>query len=275
MASERPESSRLAASTTLAASERIVVHDLGRLAYADALALQRSAHAEVIADRERGAVAPMPVFLLEHDPPVITVSRRPGAAEHLLATPELLAEHGVTLAETDRGGDITYHGPGQLIAYPILDLNRLGFRVHGYMRWLESIVIETIASFGVVGHRDHCATGVWVGGEVDASASAVDNAAETPSCADAARGGRKICAMGVRVARWVAMHGLALNVQPDMRHFGLIVPCGLVGRPVTSLTLETGMAPPMDLVKRRLADAFVRAADGITLSAEADGSADR
>jgi lipoate-protein ligase B len=172
MASERPESSRLATSTTLAASERIVVHDLGRLAYADALALQRSAHAEVIADRERGAVAPMPVFLLEHDPPVITVSRRPGAAEHLLATPELLAEHGVTLAETDRGGDITYHGPGQLIAYPILDLNRLGFRVHGYMRWLESIVIETIASFGVVGHRDHCATGVWVGGEVDASASA-------------------------------------------------------------------------------------------------------
>ncbi len=251
---------------TLASSDRVVVRDLGRMAYADALALQRQTHAEVLTNREQAEsgrpLQPMPVLLLEHDPPVITVSRRPGAADHLLATPELLAAHGVTVAETDRGGDITYHGPGQLIAYPILDLNRLGLRVHGYMRWLEAIVIETIASFGVVGHRDHCATGVWVGGEPPREMTAGDDDAPA-ACADPSRGGRKICAMGVRVARWVSMHGLALNVQPAMEHFGLIVPCGLVGRPVTSLALECGVAPPMDLVKRRLAESFVRAASGV------------
>jgi lipoyl(octanoyl) transferase len=239
----------------LASSPLVEVRDLGRLGYDDALALQRATQAEVIAARERAIPAPMPVFLLEHDPPVITVSRRPGAAEHLVATPEMLAQFGVTVAETDRGGDITYHGPGQLVAYPILDLNRLGLRVHSYMRWLEQVVIDTIAGYGVVGDRDACATGVWVGGEPSASDGA--------SCADGApvlRSGRKICAMGVRVARWVSMHGLALNVATDLRHFGLIVPCGLVGRPVTSLAVECATPPSMAEVKRRMAEVFVEAA---------------
>lgn len=221
-------------------SERLAFRDLGRIRYADALALQRETHARTVAARE-GAPEPMTVYLLEHDPPVITVSRRPGAAAHLLATPEALARAGVEVEETDRGGDITYHGPGQLVVYPIVDLNRLGLRIHGYMRLLEQVVIDAVAAFGVVGRRDEGATGVWVGGEEGA-------------------GGRKLCAMGVRVSRWVAMHGFALNVAPNLAHFGLIVPCGLVGRPVTSLAAELGdRQPSMDEVKRVVAETLVAA----------------
>ncbi|MBL9121668.1 MAG: lipoyl(octanoyl) transferase LipB [Phycisphaerae bacterium] len=238
-------------------SELVEVRNLGRMAYPEALELQRGAHAAVLAAREAAGRLPMPIFLLEHDPPVITVSRRPGAADHLLATPELLAMQGVTIAETDRGGDITYHGPGQLIAYPILDLNRLGLRVHSYMRWLEQVVIDTIAGFGVQGHRDACATGVWVGGEPNYSSG---------TCA-APAGGRKICAMGVRVGRWVSMHGLALNVSTNLAHFGLIVPCGLVGRPVTSLAVECAAPPTMDEVKRAMALTFLAAAESTARAA--------
>jgi lipoyl(octanoyl) transferase len=230
------------------ASVPLAIRDLGRVAYADALELQRETHAALVASRET-APAPMTLFLLEHDPPVITVSRRPGASANLLATPERLASHGVTVAETDRGGDITYHGPGQLVAYPILDLNRLGLRIHSYMRLLEEIVVRTIARYGIRGHRDRCATGVWVGGN-----------AESEACGDGS--GRKICAMGVRVSRWATMHGLALNVATNLDHFGLIVPCGLVGRPVTSVAREMAPAAPppsMARVKADLADEFVRA----------------
>ncbi|MCP3905571.1 MAG: lipoyl(octanoyl) transferase LipB [Planctomycetes bacterium] len=213
------------------------VRDLGRMPYAEALQLQRRLQAQVIAGRARPG-APMHLLLVEHDPPVITVSRRRGARTHLLAAPESLAREGVEVAETDRGGDITYHGPGQLVAYPILDLNVLGLRLHSYMRFLEQIVIDTIEAFGVTGHRDACATGVWVGDGADA---------------------RKICAMGVRVSRWVSMHGLALNVTTNLEHFELIVPCGLVGREVTSLARETGeQCPSMDEVKRTLVERLLR-----------------
>ncbi len=236
-------------------SEHLLVRDLGRIGYEEALALQQSTHAALVESRDAGG-GPMTLFLLEHDPPVITVSRRPGAADHLVATPELLARHGVTVASTDRGGDITYHGPGQLVAYPILDLNRLDLRIHSYMRLLEEIVIGTVAEFGIVGHRDACATGVWVGG---------DPAPEPTSDLACGTGGRKICAMGVRVSRWCSMHGLALNVTTNLAHFGLIVPCGLAGRPVTSIAAElaaSGRAVPgMAEVKARLAARFVAAVE--------------
>ena len=124
------------------------------------------------------------------------------------------------MVETDRGGDITYHGPGQLVAYPILDLNLLGLRIHPYMRLLEEVVIRTLAEFGVQAGRDPEATGVWV-----------DPLQPTS---------RKIAALGVRLSRWCSMHGLALNVEPDLEHFGLIVPCGLHDRSVTSLRAELG-----------------------------------
>lgn len=199
----------------------------GRTAYTAAHELQQHHHAAVLAARETPASALPPelgrIILTEHDP-VITVTRRPGAADHILFSAQALAARGVAVHETDRGGDVTYHGPGQLVCYPIVDLNRLGLRIHEYMRALETAVIATLAAFGVEAHRDPDATGVWV----------------APPGAPAA----KICAMGVRVRRWVTMHGLAINIDPDMDHFGLIVPCGLTGRPVTSLRQIKGDACP-------------------------------
>lgn len=222
---------------------RLIVRDLGRVAYAEAFALQKELQQEVIARREQPADANPKalgyVLLVEHDPPVITVSRRKTARQHLIATPEQLAHAGVEVAETDRGGDITYHGPGQLVVYPIIDMNMLGLRMHGYMRLLEQCVIGTLAHFGIEGERDEAATGVWV------------------------KPGAKICAMGVRVSRWVTMHGLALNVTTNLQHFQLIVPCGLAGRPVTSMSqLLDEACPPMDAVKRAFVEQFRLAVAG-------------
>ncbi|MBU6210219.1 MAG: lipoyl(octanoyl) transferase LipB [Planctomycetes bacterium] len=208
-----------------------VIQDLGRIGYDEALAVQRALHERVVAARDGGPAEPMHLLVLEHDP-VVTVSRRPGAAANLLATPAMLERAGVSVRETDRGGDITYHGPGQLVAYAIFDLNRLGIGIHGHMRLLEEIVLGTLKTFGIEGCRDSTATGVWVGPE--------------PL--------RKICALGVRASRYVTMHGLALNVSPDLSHFRLIVPCGLVGRPVTSMAAELGdSCPRFDAVRDELA----------------------
>jgi lipoate-protein ligase B len=215
------------------------VKDLGRMSYACALELQRAAHAEVVAAREnRGQ---MQLLLVEHDPQVITVSRRPDASKNVLVSPQRLAQLGVECVETDRGGDVTWHGPGQLVAYPILDLERMGLRIHGYMRLLEETVIEVLADMGVAAHRDAKATGVWV------------RAKDQP-------GDLKICAMGVRVSRWVCMHGLALNVNPDLAAFNLIVPCGLTERGVTSMRECLGeKCPSMEHVKAKLAQKLSQA----------------
>jgi lipoyl(octanoyl) transferase len=207
--------------------------------YAEAFERQRAAHAAVLAAREAGAAEPGELLMVEHEP-VVTVSKRATAADNVLATPALLARHGVELAETDRGGDVTYHGPGQVVAYPIVDLNVLGLNLHAYMRLLEEAAIATLARWGLTGLRDPEATGVWLPG--------ADGRPE-----------RKIAAMGVRVRRWIAMHGLSLNVSPEMAHFGLIVPCGLVGRPVTSMRLELGTAtPPVAEVSAAVAEELQR-----------------
>lgn len=241
------------------ADRHIQFRDLGRLNYADAFALQKKLQAQVIEARAARAASPdtpppydndenLPTCLghllfVEHDPPVITLSRRKTARQHLIATPQQLSAAGVQVAETDRGGDITYHGPGQLVAYPIVDLNLLGLRLHGYMRLLEQIVIDTLAHFSINAHRDPEATGVWV---------PLPNSINTNSAPQS-----KICAMGVRVSRWVTMHGLALNVTTNLDHFNLIVPCGLIGRGVTSIQqLLNHQAPTMDQVKDALADQF-------------------
>jgi len=212
------------------------VVDLGRMAYGQAYEEQVRRVEAVRQARDAGAPVAGTILLVEHDP-VITVSRRAGARDHLVATPELLARNGVAVEETDRGGDITYHGPGQLVAYPILDLNLLNLGIHEYMRMLEGAVIQACAEFGIVGNRDPGCTGVWVARPAGPSA--------------------KICAMGVRVRRWVSMHGLALNVTTNLDHFALIVPCGLAGRPVTTLAGELGArCPPMERVKGALAAAL-------------------
>ena len=208
---------------TLASNEHVSVIDLGAMAYADALQLQRETHERVVA--ARNSRAPMTVFVLEHVPAVITVSRRPSAPANVLASDEVLAQHGIMRVETDRGGDVTYHGPGQLVVYPILDIERLGLRVHPYVRFLEQCVIDVLAADGLTGLRDTTATGVWIG---------VNGVAQ-----------RKIAAIGVRLSRYLA-------------HFKLINSCGL-NRAVTSIAAEIGeRTPTIEVVKDRVAEWFVR-----------------
>ena len=151
------------------ASGTVEIVDLGRIAYGPGYDAQQRHHAEVLGWRDevaasQGRATSRPlgrVLIVEHDP-VITISRRPGVADHLLASPELLASRGIATHETDRGGDITYHGPGQVVLYPIVDLKRSGIRVVEYVRLLEQAVIDTIAGYGIAGERDDEATGVWV-----------------------------------------------------------------------------------------------------------------
>ena len=247
----------------------LIFQRLGRVGYQRSYELQQRYVTTVQGWREHattestGPVAPAGiVLLLEHDP-VVTISNRPSAQGNLLASTVQLASAGVEVAMTDRGGDITYHGPGQLVAYPIVDLNRLHLRLHEYMRCLERAVIRVCNHFGVAAAADPEATGVWVGLPHE-NATKVDGA---PA--------RKICAMGIRVRQWVSLHGLALNVSTNLSHFGLIVPCGLVGRPVTSLRAELGdaacptMEQVMDKLTIELADALRCTSEPMSKSREA------
>ncbi len=151
---------------------------------------------------------PNTLFLLEHEP-VITLGRNAHEA-HLLTSRENIANQGVALHEVDRGGDVTYHGPGQLVAYPILDLNQWKRSLNWYLRELEQVIIDQLAQYGIEASREPNYTGVWVG-----------NA--------------KVAAIGIGVRKWVTFHGIALNINPNMSHFGLIVPCGIQDKSVTSL----------------------------------------
>jgi lipoyl(octanoyl) transferase len=221
----------------------IDVIDLGRLSYVAAYQEQVRHHELVLAARDPASPGPRGrVLCVEHDP-VITVSRRAGAMRHVLASPESLAREGVEVRETDRGGDVTDHGPGQVVIYPIIDLNAFRLGLHDYMRMLEECVVRACASFGIVGERDPGATGVWVR----------RNAHEgTGSLA-------KLCAFGVRVRKWVSMHGLAVNVDTSLSHFQLIVPCGLAGRPVTSMRELLGeRCPSMRSVRDAVVSELVR-----------------
>jgi lipoyl(octanoyl) transferase len=236
----------------------IPVIDLGRMAYRQAYALQARTLEEVVESRDSGAPELGRILLVEHDP-VVTVSARPGAGLHVVASAGELAAAGVAVEETDRGGDVTYHGPGQLVVYPIIDLNACGLRLHEYMRLLEQTIIDTCEIFGVAAGRDGCATGVWVGRAEAGVNGVAQTCGHTPGDASAVAGGRKICAMGLRVRRWVSMHGLALNVTTNLAHFQLIVPCGLAGRQVTSLRAELGeRCPPMHRVKDALIEQLRR-----------------
>ncbi|MCA9280099.1 MAG: lipoyl(octanoyl) transferase LipB [Phycisphaeraceae bacterium] len=215
------------------------VIDLGRMPYADAYEIQQQHHARILENRGTPDASVGTILLVEHDP-VITVSKRPSAQNNLVASSQLLQQMGVDVQSTDRGGDITYHGPGQIVAYPIIDLNAIGVNLHEYMRRLEEAVIRTCAHWGISGERDPTATGVWV-----RQLHGSDQRA-------------KIAAMGVRVRRWITMHGLSLNVETNLQHFDLIVPCGLIGRPVTSMQqlLDTRM-PSMEDVKAELSHHLV------------------
>lgn len=211
----------------------LTVIDLGRCAYLPAHEKQLEIHRQVVEGEVPGGL-PGAVILVEHDP-VITVSRRAQGSNHLLAAPAQLAKLGIEVQTTDRGGDITYHGPGQLVAYPILRLADMKLNVGGYLRWLEEVVIQTVAAYGVTGTRNRINTGVWV------ESGAATSMPLPPA---------KLCAIGVRVKKNVTLHGLALNVTTNLSHFATIVPCGLTGVGVTSLQQCLGArCPTMDHVK--------------------------
>jgi lipoyl(octanoyl) transferase len=208
----------------------MIVADLGTMAYRDAWREQERVHGEVVAGGEER------ILLVEH-PPVITYGRRAGVERNLLASDEQLSMLGVEVVQSDRGGDVTFHGPGQLVAYPIVRLNDHRLSVGGYVRALERAVIAALGDLGIRAGRDECAVGVWVGDGTRAGA-----------------GMAKVCAIGVRIRRGVTLHGLALNVTTDLNYFDLIVPCGLQRRPVTSVARLCGdAAPGMDAVKQVVA----------------------
>jgi lipoyl(octanoyl) transferase len=178
------------------------LHDLGRIGYGEALAVQRA----LVEKRKQGLV-PDQLLFVEH-PHVITLGRN-GTTEHLLASEDVLRRTGIAFFPSDRGGDITYHGPGQVVGYPIFDLREWKRDVGAYVRAMEQAIIDALAEYSIAGGREQGMTGVWVNGS-------------------------KVAAIGVHISRWVTSHGFALNLTTDLRYFQYIVPCGLT-KPVTSM----------------------------------------
>ena len=218
------------------------VRRLGRVDYGAALTLQ----ADLVEQRRRGEIGDT-LLLLEH-PPVITLGvKTRGKPTNIIASPEALAAEGVSVFETGRGGDITYHGPGQLVGYPILDLRPDRCDVHRYVRDLEEALMLALREFGIDSGRVSGLTGVWVGASEGRGADAADLVKPVKE--------EKIAAIGVRISRWITSHGFALNVATDLRHFRLIVPCGVADRGVTSIERVLGRKVPMGDVE----DAVVRA----------------
>jgi len=208
------------------------VRRLGIVGYEEALALQRHLVEERKAER-----VPDLLLLLQH-PPVITLGvKGDGGRANIVATPERLEALGISVHETGRGGDVTYHGPGQIVGYPIVDLRPDRCDVHRYVRDVEEVMIRVCADYGVHAERIKGLTGAWVGAE-------------------------KIGAIGVRISRWITSHGFAFNVSTDLDHFRLIVPCGIRDHGVTSLEKATGrpvsIAEVEDAVVRRFAETFER-----------------
>ncbi len=221
------------------------IEDWGRLAYAPALARQQERNARVSA----GELGPV-LVLVEHDP-VVTVTPRAAKHNHLLASGTQLQQAGIAVAQTDRGGDITYHGPGQLVAYPIIRLGDFGLNLGRYMRLLERVLIETVATFGIEASTEQGATGVWVDLKNTQTAAMDRHTNSNPNAAV------KLCAMGVRIRKNTTMHGLALNVTTNLAHFETIIPCGLHGRRVTSMRELLGeTCPEMGEVKAALSLRF-------------------
>jgi lipoyl(octanoyl) transferase len=206
------------------------VRRLGLVAYADALALQR----QLVEERRAGRVGDL-LLLVEH-PHVFTLGvRGDGGRSHVLATPEALSARGVEIHEAGRGGDITYHGPGQIVGYPILDLKPDRQDVHRYVRDLEEVMIRVASDFGIDAGRVTGLTGVWVGQE-------------------------KVAAIGVRIARWITSHGFALNHSTDLAFFDLIVPCGIADRGVTSMQ-KLGCTADKTVVESRVVARFCEVFD--------------
>jgi lipoyl(octanoyl) transferase len=213
------------------------VRRLGLVPYADGLELQRA----LVDDRKADRI-PDTLLLLQH-PHVVTIGVKKDGRSHIIATPEQLASRGVEVFETGRGGDVTYHGPGQIVGYPIIDLNPDRRDVHKYVRDLEEVMIRVCADYGVAAGRSKGFSGAWI-----------NNA--------------KIGAIGVRISRWITSHGFAFNVTTDVDFFNLIVPCGISDRGVTSLSAEVGRQVDVSEVEDHFIDHFAsvfeRTTDAVT-----------
>ena len=203
-----------------------LLYNIKRISYTEALILQHDFH-----NKAAGCEIPGILMLLEHDP-VITIGVKASANKNVLVSKDVLNKHGISLVETDRGGDVTYHGPGQLVGYSIVRIRDLGGDLHGYLRLLEQCIIDVLDEFGLEGARNGPA-GVWVGD-------------------------KKVCSIGVAVRKWVSYHGFALNVNPDMSHFHLINPCGLASEQISSMSELLGYIPAMNDVRDACARSFAR-----------------
>lgn len=227
-------------------TKRVLLENLQVVPYADALALQH----QLVDARKRGEGADT-LLLLEH-PPVFTLGRS-ARENHILTSREFLDEIGIEIHRVERGGDVTYHGPGQLVGYPILDLRNYRMDVGWYVRSLEDVLIQTLNSFGLEarrvglnenGKRDPKMVGVWI-----------DNPSDDP-LEKKIHPEAKVAQIGARIEQWITYHGFALNVDPNMEHFQFIVPCGISDKPVTSLARALKKKVAMDDVRARVARAF-------------------
>ncbi len=228
-------------------NKKVKFRDLGKMDYQEAWDFQESVFAEIVAKKIRNRsltpdlqeLTDNYVFFVEH-PHVYTLGKS-GKEENLLLDQQGLLDHEAQYYKINRGGDITYHGPGQLVGYPILDLDNFFTDIHKYLRFLEEAIILTLADYDIDAGRIEGLTGVWI-----------DHIEQ--------KNPRKICAMGVKSSRWVTMHGFAFNINPDLGYFGHIIPCGIDDKAVTSLSKELGR--PVELeevkikVKKHLADLF-------------------
>lgn len=214
----------------------VAVQDLGFRDYKETWDYQEELFAGIIGakreNRKREIPTPTPNYFLFVEHPHVFTLGKSGNAANLLVNQDILQERGATYYHINRGGDITYHGPGQIVGYPILDLENFFTDIHKYLRLLEQMVIDTLAEYGLQCERSPGETGVWLDvGTANA---------------------RKICAMGVRASRWVTMHGFALNVNADLSYFDLMIPCGISGKGVTSISKELGRPVAMAEVREKL-----------------------
>lgn len=220
-------------------NKKIILEDLGTKDYKETWDYQEEVFARIISQkmtkRSNPDVETENYFLFVEHPHVYTLGKS-GDVSNLLLSEKQLEEKGATFYKINRGGDITYHGPGQIVGYPILDLENFFTDIHKYLRFLEEVIILTLAEYGLECSRSEGETGVWLG-------------VGTPFA-------RKICALGVRASRWVTMHGFALNVNANLGYFDNIIPCGIKGKAVTSLHVELGRAIDEKEVKDKILHHF-------------------
>jgi len=216
---------------------RVIYKDLGRIDYPEALRVQTEAFEALLRAKASGEECSNTLFFCEHSP-VLTLGKS-GKESNLLVSEEYLKQLGVAYFHVNRGGDITYHGPGQITGYPIFDLDTWHLGLKQYIYLLEEVIIRFLALYGIKGERLEGATGVWLEPHVPGRA-------------------RKICAIGVKSSRFVTMHGFALNINTDLRNFALINPCGFTNKGIASLAGELGEEQDFEQAKIRLADLFLK-----------------